>query len=93
MNRKEEFNKKRERLEEVCVKWRKNSKNFPPTAERCNSCRTGNRLRWLQTEYVDVTGWSHTPYGKKGGILYPTFYRVLTKNTWQFKVIVIKIVK
>ena len=60
MVRKEEYEKKRKQLEEVCVKCRKINKNFPPTAERCNSCRTGNRLRWLQTEYADVTGWSHS---------------------------------
>lgn len=63
MTRAEEYEKKRKQLEEICIKCRKDNKIFPPTAERCNSCRTGNKLRWLQTEYADVTGWSHKLWG------------------------------
>ena len=35
------------------------------TFERCDSCTTGKRLRWLQTEYSDVTGWSHNLWQNK----------------------------
>ncbi len=66
MARREEYEKKRTQLEEICVKCRRDNKIFPPKAERCNSCRTGNKLRWLQTEYSDVTGWSHDLWNKGG---------------------------
>lgn len=32
--------------------------------DRCNSCIIGKRLRWLEAEYSDVTGWSHERWGK-----------------------------
>lgn len=27
--------------------------------ERCDTCIVGLRLRWLETEYADVTGFTH----------------------------------
>lgn len=56
--RKEIYNKKREKLEEECTKCRKRS-YFKITPERCEDCTVGRKIRMLETEYSDVTGWSH----------------------------------
>lgn len=57
--RKEQYEKKREELSKICVRCRNQNQTFPPTADRCDSCRTGKKLRWLETEYSDITGFSH----------------------------------
>ena len=51
--RKASYDRKRKELEEHCVKC------IMCSAVRCDSCTWGKKLRWLQTEYSDVTGWSH----------------------------------
>ena len=51
--RKEQYEKRRKELEGNCAGCKTRS------YERCNSCTWGKKLRWLQTEYSDVTGWSH----------------------------------
>ena len=61
-DRKEKYERRREELLKQCEICRKTQK---PTYERCNyGCTTGKRLRWLETEYSDVTGWSHEKWGK-----------------------------
>lgn len=56
-NREEEYEKKRRVLEEKCIECCRKSM---PTIERCAyGCTIGRRLRRLETEYSDVTGWSH----------------------------------
>ena len=37
-----------------------------PTPECCDyGCSTGKKLRWLEVEYADVTGWNHQGNWKK----------------------------
>jgi len=55
-NRKEEYEKRKKELLKRCESCRKTQTRTP---ERCGSCTNGKRLRWLETEYSDVTGWSH----------------------------------
>jgi len=57
--RKEQYEKKREELNAICTRCRKQNSAFPPTIERCEACSTGKKLRWIETEYSDVTGFSH----------------------------------
>ena len=66
--RKAAYEKKREELNKRCDICRKQNRIFKPTAERCSSCTVGQRLRWLQTEYSDVTGWSHEKTWNKVGM-------------------------
>ena len=33
--------------------------------EKCNYCNIGQKLRWLETEYADITGWSHAYWTRK----------------------------
>ena len=36
-----------------------------PTVDHCNhGCGTGYRLRMLEVEFADITGWSHEHWGK-----------------------------
>ncbi len=57
--RKEQYEEKRDELLKICEKCRKNTKT-PPSIDRCNyHCSTGTRLRMLEAEYKDVTGWGH----------------------------------
>lgn len=51
--RKEQYEERRKELEKHCTGCKTRS------SERCNWCTWGKKLRWLQTEYSDVTGWSH----------------------------------
>ena len=60
------YKEKQEELKAICIKCRKENRIFPPTIERCDSCTTGKRRRWLETEYADVTGWSHSIWNKGG---------------------------
>ena len=55
--RKEQYERKRTQLMERCGNCRKIS---APSWDRCNyHCSTGATLRRLETEYSDITGWSH----------------------------------
>lgn len=47
------YEKRRKELEKHCTNCK--TRYY----ERCNDCIWGKKLRWLQTEYSDVTGWSH----------------------------------
>lgn len=60
--RKKEYERKQEVLLERCRIC--NSYNSP-TPECCNYCSTGKKLRWLESEYSDVTGWKHEKVWKK----------------------------
>lgn len=62
-NRREEYEKKQAELVERCrICTMYNS----PTPECCDfSCSTGRRLRWLETEFADITGWSHGKWRKE----------------------------
>lgn len=63
MNRREHYEKKREDLNKNCERCRKTQH---PTIERCNyHCSIGRKLRMLEAEYSDVTGWSHDHWRKK----------------------------
>ena len=56
--RKKAFEKKKAELDKVCDICR--NRSGMPTIDHCNyGCTTGQRLRMLETEYSDVTGWSH----------------------------------
>ena len=57
-SRSQRYEKRRTELEKGCIGCKVRS------PDRCDSCTTGKRLRWLQTEYSDVTGWSHTLWQK-----------------------------
>ena len=60
-NRQENYEKKREELEVQCAKCR--TSTFMPTSERCDyGCTIGRKLRMLEAEYSDVTGWSHNKW-------------------------------
>ena len=60
--RKEAYKKQRDELNAKCVDCRKLQ---TPSYERCNyGCSIGKKLRWLETEYSDVTGFSHKNWGK-----------------------------
>ena len=53
--RKEQYERKRDKLMEICTRCRKRS-IMPPSYERCDSCSTGRKLRMLEAEYRDVVG-------------------------------------
>ena len=60
--RKEAYERKRKELEEKCILCRKQQ---TLSFERCNyGCTTGKKLRMLEAEYADVTGWSHKMWNK-----------------------------
>ena len=52
-NRKATYEKRKQELQKHCANCKTRS------LVRCDSCIWGQRLRWLETEYSDVTGWSH----------------------------------
>lgn len=56
-NRREIYDRKTNELAKRCEICRKG--RFPPSAERCDECTTGRKMRMLEVEYADVTGWSH----------------------------------
>lgn len=61
--RKEDYEKLRDELTKKCVICRSHNS---PTIECCDySCSTGKKLRWLETEYSDVTGWGHKAWNKE----------------------------
>lgn len=55
----EKFRAKQEAILEQCEICRSQNRHFPPTTERCYHCHNGQRMRYLENEYSDVTGWSH----------------------------------
>jgi len=59
--RKETFDRKRQELNLICQRCRQNS---TPSIDRCTDCTTGRKLRMLEVEYSDVTGWSHDHWKK-----------------------------
>ncbi len=59
-SRKNAYDRKTKELSERCMVCR--SGVFKPSIERCEECTTGRRMRMLETEYADVTGWSHTKW-------------------------------
>ncbi|MBE5806384.1 MAG: hypothetical protein E7313_06770 [Clostridiales bacterium] len=61
--RKDVYERKLNELNQKCLACRKeNVISF----EKCNyGCAIGKRIRWLETEYSDVTGYSHKIW-KKG---------------------------
>lgn len=63
MTRQESYNEKRKKLSKRCEDCRKSI--FPPTSERCNECTIGRKLRMLEVEYSDVTGWTHNIWKTK----------------------------
>lgn len=65
MTRKESYEKKRSETSKRCITCRKSL--YPPTPERCEECTTGRRLRMLEAEYSDVTGWSHDKWKTQKG--------------------------
>lgn len=44
--------------------YSRNAQNayFKPSADCCDECTIGRRLRFLEAEYSDVTGWSHSKW-------------------------------
>lgn len=55
--RKAAYERKQAEMLERCKRCMKNGQ---PSTERCTyHCDNGKRLRWLEAEYSDVTGWSH----------------------------------
>lgn len=60
--RKEAYEKRRNELLERC---RHCTAFNSPTPECCECCNTGEKLRWLEAEYSDVTGWKHGRMWKK----------------------------
>lgn len=58
--RKEAYERKRAALNAICEQCMRRG---GIDHERCQMhCSTGNKLRWLETEYADVTGWSHNKW-------------------------------
>lgn len=57
--RAEQYQAKRAAILKQCEICRSQNHHFPPTAERCYHCNNGQRMRYLENEYSDVTGWSH----------------------------------
>lgn len=56
--RRETYERRKAELEKNCERCRKLQQH--PTPERCDyGCTIGKKLRWLETEFSDVTGWSH----------------------------------
>lgn len=61
--RKEAYERKQNELLERCRICRSYNS---PTPECCDyHCNTGKKLRWLEAEYSDVTGWNHENVWKK----------------------------
>lgn len=58
--RRETYDRKNEELSKRCEVCR--SGRFKPSPERCDECNTGRKVRMLEAEYADVTGWSHTKW-------------------------------
>lgn len=57
----EGYLKKRDALEKECAMRRKNKQCIDnPSPERCGACNVGKRMRWLESEASQITGWSHT---------------------------------
>lgn len=55
--RRKQYERKVVALEKNCETCRKTQN---PTIDRCNyHCSIGRKLRMLEAEYSDVTGWSH----------------------------------
>lgn len=55
--RKEAYERKREELLKHCAICRTRQ---IPTPDHCEyGCTTGRKLRYLESEYADVTGWYH----------------------------------
>lgn len=51
------YETKKKELSQICENCRKTQS---PSTERCEyHCSNGRRLRWLEAEYSDVTGWNH----------------------------------
>ena len=59
-DRKDIYNRRVKEISQKCKSCR--SGKFPPSPERCEECSVGRRLRWLETEYSDVTGWGHAKW-------------------------------
>lgn len=58
--RRKAYDRKVSELLERCEKCREGV--FKPSPERCEECTTGRKIRMLETEYDDVTGWDHTKW-------------------------------
>lgn len=59
MTREEQYEEKRKKLEKRCQKCKETSL-IPPSYDRCDyHCTIGRKIRYLESEYSDVTGWSH----------------------------------
>ena len=61
--RRQAYERRRTKLEEKCRKCQ-GQENKTQTPERCEECIVGWRLRSLETEYSDITGWSHRKWDK-----------------------------
>ncbi len=60
MDRKETYEKRRKELEEKCKRCHKQSN---PSWDRCHyHCSIGRKIRMLEAEYADITGWSHNTW-------------------------------
>lgn len=60
--RKKVYERKRTELLMQCAKCQTYQ---TPTPDHCNyDCNIGNKLRWLEAEYADVTGWRHQTWNK-----------------------------
>lgn len=55
--RREIYDRKVKEISSRCEVCRKGA--FPPSVERCDECTIGRKLRMLEAEFADVTGWSH----------------------------------
>lgn len=62
--RAEQYQAKRDAILKQCEICRRQNHYFPPTAERCDSCTFGKRMRYLENEYSDINGWSHKDWQK-----------------------------
>lgn len=61
--RREVYDRKKDALLKTCDACR--ARSGMPTIDHCNyGCTTGRRLRYLETEYSDVTGWDHESWNK-----------------------------
>lgn len=60
--REERFEKKRTELMVHCNRCR--SRKYKPSIEQCDECSIGRKIRMLEVEYSDVTGWSHSKWKK-----------------------------
>ena len=59
-DRKAIYEARRAEIEKQCAKC------IMKSSERCNWCTLGRRLRALEAEYSDVTGWSHKNWQREG---------------------------